>query len=900
MTAPHRSTVALLVALLACAFGALGQPPDEVEDPNGGVKKRLKVEDAPGDIKGPDAGPGSAPDDRLDELQRAGDAAAHPALKELYLRHAVPFDRMYTKSGVQRIKPIPVARGERMPAQFGVQELERDRFGAPQGVNTAEVRKFEFFEEVAVLEANAVLASKPYGTGANAPGWLAADQLAAAELLLSAALRFHDYARENPRDRPIRRGRGWDTVRKPLAERLREVRLAQLKYAVASGEWVRAREYGSRLMVAYPRDAAVAADVAGARVLESKRLLASDNHFDHVKARELLDEFEARYPGGGGEPVRALRAQLADIAQKALTRAKDKIGAGDLTTARGALAQAAALDPGLAGLRDLQRELKAGYQTLYVGVRDFPVTMSPVLARLDSEKQAAELLFEGLLEEVPDDGNGTRYRPGTAVQMPGVVPNGREFLLRAQERDATGRYGFESHDVVGTLKLLQARPETWAAYALPWFDELPTPRDNNALRVALKQGHPDPRALLTFKLLPARWMLDNGTRADDLGFAEKPTGTGPYRLGPVVKREGAPRELVFTDNPLYGRWRDRSGQPFIKEIRFVDFAKINNPVEAFKQGSLHVLTDVPTADLDKFMGPAAGLSTKVQAFTATTNRRVYMLAVNHRRPQMQSKLLRQGIHLALDREKVLNEVYRAGKPEFHRALGGPFPPLAWATTKGTGGAPVPVVNKDLADQKLRAYIGEPSAKSEVTLSYPEGDPLAFLACTKIKEQVELVLKDAPRQLKVALEPVPARDLLLRVEDEHRFDLAYLPFDYPDDWYPFALGAMLDPAAAERGGRNWFGFLAKNTGADDKDAQLGQLLTELRAFRDFGSLSAKTLEAHKLFNECVPFVPLWQLDRHALFSNAVKVHTDDSGVPVSPRVLDATRLFQGVANWRLDG
>jgi len=68
--------------------------------------------------------------------------------------------------------------------------------------------------------------------------------------------------------------------------------------------------------------ARVAAEVASARVLEAKRLLASEKHFDHVKARELLDEFESRYPGGGGEPVRAIRVELTALAQKAFTRAK--------------------------------------------------------------------------------------------------------------------------------------------------------------------------------------------------------------------------------------------------------------------------------------------------------------------------------------------------------------------------------------------------------------------------------------------------------------------------------------------------------------------------------------------------------------------------------------------------
>ena len=75
--------------------------------------------------------------------------------------------------------------------------------------------------------------------------------------------------------------------------------------------------------------------------------------------------------------------------------------------------------------------------------------------------------------------------------------------------------------------------------------------------------------------------------------------------------------------------------------------------------------------------------------------------------------------------------------------------------------------------------------------------------------------------------------------------------------------------------------------------------ELRAFRDFGQLSAKTAEVHKLFNECVPFIPLWQIDRHMLMHNSVKVYTEDSEQPVSPRVLNPTTLFQGVARWRIE-
>jgi ABC-type transport system substrate-binding protein len=890
-----RISAAVAGLLTAFAIGAIGQPP-EVEDPNGGVKKKVVVEDDP-KPKGVDPGPGTPPDVRLDELVRGAEEATHPAIKDFYLRNSIPHDRVTTRAAAARIKPIPVARGERLPPVFGVQPIQANgKLGPAEAVNASDVRKIEYFEEITLAESNALLTFKPYGTGIGPDGLNAPAQLLAAERVMSAALRYHDYARE----RKLRTGRGWDEIRKPLADRLREVRLLNLKNAVVTSDWLRARDVSNRLMLAYPKDPGVAAEVAGARVLEAKRLLGSDKHFDHVKARELLDEFEARYPGGGGDPVKALRAEINSLAQKALARAKERKAAGDLTNARDALAQAAALDPTAPGLREMQRELRAGYQTLYVGVREYPVMMSPNTARLDSEKQVVELIFEGLLTEVPDDGGGLRYQPGTAVAMPTVVPGGREFMLRTFDRDPSGRAGFDSHDVVSTLKLLQTRPDTWSAYTLPWFDELPTPKDNNTVRIAFRQGHPDPRSLLTFKLLPARWLTENNRQIDDGQFAEKPFGTGPYRLHANPKADPtAPREMVFVDNPLYGRWRDRAGLPNIKEIRLIEVAKVHNLVESFQQGSMHILTDVPTAELDKFMSPAANLTGKVQAYTASANRRIHMLAVNHRRPQMQSKTLRQGLSLAIDRDSILTDVYRAGT-KFHKPMNGPFPPDSWATPK-VGRQLVPLVNRDLAVTRLQTHFLEKSAKNEVSLLYPQNDPLAALACKKIKDQVEGLFKDTTgRKLTVVLEPVSMRELVLRVEEEHRFDLAYVTFDYPDDWYPFALGAMLDPSAAERGGRNWVGFLSRNTGPDAEDTRLGQLLTELRAYREFGQLSSKTTEVHKLFNDCVPFIPLWQLDRHMLFHNAVKVYTEDSPTPVSPRVLNPSTLFQGIARWRLEG
>src|SRR5262245_66400581 len=64
---------------------------------------------------------------------------------------------------------------------------------------------------------------------------------------------------------------------------------------------------------------------------------------------------------------------------------------------------------------------------------------------------------------------------------------------------------------------------------------------------------------------------------------------------------------------------------------------------------------------------------------ATVNRRVHMLAVNHRQTALQSDRLRQGLSAAINREAILKELFRGGNENAHAALTGPFPPKSWAT-----------------------------------------------------------------------------------------------------------------------------------------------------------------------------------------------------------------------------
>ena len=61
---------------------------------------------------------------------------------------------------------------------------------------------------------------------------------------------------------------------------------------------------------------------------------------------------------------------------------------------------------------------------------------------------------------------------------------------------------------------------------------------------------------------------------------------------------------------------------------------------------------------------------------------------------------------------------------------------------------------------------------------------------------------------------------------------------------------------------------------------------------------RTKRISDAFNDRVPFIPLWQLDRHMLVSNRVKFYADDAE-PMKPQALNPTTLFGGIARWRLE-
>lgn len=906
--------VALLLAATAGLAAFAQQPPAEPpprttipfeeEEPNAPKPpyKRIELDDDLPDL----AVTSGAYYARLNDVLRGAAAAKNPAVKEFLSGFTVAFDRVTevaprNKPRPQyRVTPVPLLWGDGgvvFPDEFGVVPLDDgNRTGEVKTLARGQVFRIESFERIALAAVNRFLNSTPSEKDVPKPD----DKLAAAERVLSDVLLFHDRARELNR----RKGVVWNPVKAEVNEKLTEIRVARIRQAVQDKDWATVRSLGGRLADRYRNQPKVLEVVYTARLAEAEEGLRSDRVADLERVKVLLNEYDARFPNSADETAGRLRKVVADRASKLLGDAA-RFAVQNPTEARNILRTVESLDPDHPGLRKQQQELKSGYAVLLVGTRRLPERMSPGTARWDSEKQAVELMFEGLTEAVSDEALGVRYWPVLAADRPLIGAGVRDLsLVGSAEWAGPDRGLLDVGDLTGTVDLLRARPGTWEADPVGWIkDVAPAPGEPGRVRIRFDRGHPDPRSLLTFKLLPARWLASKGKQADDSEFARRPFGTGPFRLAPTyrppVPGDPGSGQVAFVSNPAYGRRPGRMGQPAIKEVRFVDVTRGEHPSELFKGEvpRLHVLTDVPTAELPMYDGP--GLVGRVQVAKADASRRIHILAVNHRRPTLQSANLRRGLMHAVDRDAILNDVFRAGQPKFHRALTGPFPPTTWAAARPNGVDPPALYNRDLAAAKLRAYR-DAGGPSTVRLAFTADDPLAKAACERIRADVEAAGGGAGGTgVSLELEPLTPADLYRQTQDEHRFDLAYLPFDYRNDWYPVELARFLDPSAAGRGGRNYLGFFAPGSEVGKEGDELSRVLDDVRLYRDPGKLVSRSHDIQKLFNDVVPFVPLWHLDRHLVISTAVKVYLDGRPEEASPRMLDPTTLFDSVGRWRIE-
>lgn len=815
-----------------------------------------------------------------------------PILQGMFTQFATPYDQMRYLSGrTESIVPIPLHWGDIKEPTLTVASFGENRKpGPPHPIQAAALERITPYEELALTDVAEFLALDLSTSESLANRMSRREQYDAARKVLTAVAIFHRNAIATKK----RTGATWARLGERLDSRLRQVRLEHFRLLIEGQDWEQAEDQALRLGIDYPLDEEV---TRGIYQLAVAKLHATATTLDELRElRDALNKYR-RDPGvAPNDPLIALaQEKLANRAKALVEEANqyDRQTQGALIQQK--LLEAESLAPDQAEVRGLRNNLAVNYRPLYVGMAGLPMNMSPARAWTDPERRAVELIFEPLLRAVPDQRLGRLYDPILAESLPILAPRGREFRLITGARWTTPPHlnpiepeyqEFDAGDVRATLELLRQRPETWAAQQANVLEGVGGIDFTDSVTLVLKHGYLDPLAAMDFKILPGRWMTRHGLTPFDDRFAQAPVGTGPYRyVG--RNRDSFDREaVVFQINPFYAARAGESTAPQVQEIRFFDATQISNPALAFEEKQLHLLLDVPTQQL---AGIRAANNPLLRIHQVSQHRRIHFLGVNHRNRFLRDRDLRRGLSAAIDRDHILGQAAFGGindTPLYHREMTGPFPPNCWAAPPNQPSFHDAELARTLMDNFVAAH-----GPQRFKLLYSAGDPEADVACIEIRDQVANLSNN---EVTLDLEALAPAELYQRVVQEKAYDLVYWHFDYDE---LFRLDGLLDADAAVTGGRNFLHYLAPGSDPTSEDLRLQQLLRTVPVQREFPKLREQLAAIHTLFNQQLPFIPLWHLDQHFVVHVNVEIRLGGRGQPDLAQ-LDLSRFFLNVPAWGL--
>jgi peptide/nickel transport system substrate-binding protein len=820
-------------------------PVEEVDEKASKRKRKVIRVDDDDTPKGPTRKT-TASDSFTGNLKEMWKNAKHADLKALVGNLVRPHDIIHCERAGNRKRDETV---EPVATYYGPKdELKRDLAVVPLDQNWKPEKEIHLaatvvkgitpYEEIAQKLVDAFLAENWDGKAKGSGSYLSRrDMLQAAYRILSEVGTWHSAARS----RDIRQGDGWNAVEKKLQDKILEVREKQLDEFLEANDWDLASNLAREIGRSYADNNTVQEHIAARLAKYIKDAIPKGElTADRLReVRERLRQIETQFPSSRATSV--IGTDLKNTAERLFNSGLDLIDAKRNQQGLEKLKQAMDLYPQLPGLRTRYLQAMNAYPILRVGVRSLPIYMAPGAACTESEQQAVEMLFEGLIRQSPvypgTQDVAEHYEPALALHMPRLTDQlVYRFRLVPQtywdrpldpekEGADTGPKPLSNSDVQSTWQLMKNRNSPWSAL----IQNVLPGNDDREVRVTFRHGFIDPWTAMTFKVLPD----DAGKENYKEEFARKPFGSGPYRV------EGRPKTIndlqtqVFMANPYYAA---RPGKQDLPRIREVHFALPQKPSEDLKNGKLDLLLPDAFRDLDAAEREALSKVENVKIIGPKPTRRIYFLAVNMRKPVFQSEEVRQAFAYAIQRSEILATVF--GGQKGNEPLNGPYPRGSWACDPK-----VPPLDKE-ALAKAQLQKGDTKAKltnvQRLKLKYPRDDKTAVQAMEMVARQLEQTLP-----VKIELDPRDPHELRDQVEDAPAYDLAYFHYDFPSEAY--WLWPVFDPKGGYLRGVNVPGI-----------SVLESLMVNAMTRRDPAELKKLTHDIHNWVKDRMFIIPLWQL------------------------------------------
>jgi ABC-type transport system substrate-binding protein len=813
-----------------------GRAKEEEEEPSVKPRKVIKVDDEDPSPAKPRPRLQPPPEPQApSSLAEALRGTKNPELHELYSDLRVPHDAITVRSlGDQprtfAVEPLTQYYPGEQPrfkngyVQVWTYDAEWRRSSSMTKYTSA--LRVQPYEEIGLEAVEEFLKKEPAKLKLTR-----GEMLKAAETVLATADRFHASARETG----ARRGDDWRPVGQRLRQRLFELQRERLETFVTAGDWDGATAYARSLAEAY-REPEERAPFAAPLVR-----LIQDSLKDQVgepqlrQARDRFRQLEEIF--GSSQAIQPIARGLLRHAKELLEEARRLEKAGKREEAGLRLRLAADLCPNLPELGDEMARMDQDYPVLRVGVRQLPSSMIPGHAATDADLRAIELIYEGLVKLRAEPGVGLRYVPALAAAAPALVPLGREFRIARHAGWSDG-----TPVTVGDVKeTLRARKqESWPGHSPLWsklVEDAESGGDSFRLSLRLSQGYIDPLSLMSFKVMPQS-VLRQPPRSDAL-----PLGSGPFKYkGPATV--GNRKAAVFLANPVFSAREGKLGLPRIREIHFIQFAENEDPAAALRGGQIDVALDLSAKQASELRH---GDTVTVRG--PMTGRRVYFLALNHRRAPIRGNLfLRRALALAINRQGLLDTHFREAKgAKMHHSLNGPFPAGSWPCEPKQ--VPAELFDLDGAKGQARKAVETAGGPIRLTLKHAAADPATRAALNDLCESVTSALRiDDKTFIELKCAEVKPAELHEDVEITHQYEVAYYHYDHASEAYWMA--PLFDVRAIEGSGSNYLGYA---------DTALQTEFDRAKNRCNFHDVQTIMRTIHQTLDQNMPLIPLWQLD-----------------------------------------
>ncbi|HSE35066.1 MAG TPA: ABC transporter substrate-binding protein [Candidatus Paceibacterota bacterium] len=292
------------------------------------------------------------------------------------------------------------------------------------------------------------------------------------------------------------------------------------------------------------------------------------------------------------------------------------------------------------------------------GVIGWPRYINPILARFDADRDMTALIYSGLMKPLPSG----ELVPDLAESYT-ISPDGLVYTI-ALRPELTWHDGepITSADIAFTIE--KARDPGLAVKSLrrASFDDvgIETP-DERTIVFTLKKPFPRFLENLTMGILPKHVWQHVGNDQFDLSYLNlEPIGSGPYMIADLVedKETRLPTSYELRAFPRYAL-----GEPYITNLTIRLYGNNKDLLAAFEKGEIDQMSAVDPVHAETYR-------THNVPIVLGKLPRVYAVFFNQtERPIFADASVREALELAVDRERIVRDVFRG----YATPVAGPLP-----------------------------------------------------------------------------------------------------------------------------------------------------------------------------------------------------------------------------------